>query len=76
MPNTQPAQFFDQDIEPKPLCRNCEYFDGGGLNIQGNPIEQRGDCRNSRSPRFTTDADNTCTQFFPCSTRWPEADHG
>lgn len=69
-------QFFDRDIEPKVLCRNCEYFDGGGLDPQGNPRQEHGDCLNRRAPRFQTHADETCDQFFPCTTRWPDADHG
>ncbi len=68
-------RFFDQDIEPKPLCRNCEYYDGGGLTKEGNPISAYGDCHNSASPRFTTTAEDTCNKFFPCSERWPHADH-
>lgn len=70
------TEFFDQEIEPKALCRNCEYFDGGGLTVEGNPVSDHGDCGNSLSPVFTTDGRNTCRHFFPCSTRWPEADHG
>lgn len=69
-------KFFDQDIEPVARCRNCEYYDGGGLTIEGNPVSDHGDCGNSASPFFTTDASNTCKHFFPCSTRWPDADHG
>lgn len=68
-------QFFDQEIEPKPLCRNCEYFDGGGLTPAGNPVNEHGDCLNQQSPIFTTTANSSCIRFFPCSTRWPEADH-
>lgn len=71
-----PAQFFDQDIEPKPLCRNCEYFDGGGLTVKGDPVFEHGDCRNGAAPNFTTTADGGCNKFFPCTTRWPDADHG
>lgn len=70
----RPERFFDQDIEPKPLCRNCEYFDGGGLTPEGNPKNESGDCHNSRSHRFTPLASDTCSYFFPCSTRWPDAD--
>lgn len=73
---TKLTEFFDTEIEPRALCRNCEYFDGGGLTPQGNPINERGDCRNMRSPCFQTSADNSCSRFFPCSTRWPDADHG
>lgn len=69
-------QFFDSDIEPKALCRNCEYYDGGGLLPNGDPREVTGDCLNVRSPRFQTQIDMACDQFFPCSTRWPDADHG
>lgn len=67
-----PAEFFDRDIEPKALCRNCEYFDGGGLDVKGNPREFHGDCHNSLSDRFTTTADETCIKFWPCTTRWPD----
>lgn len=67
-------QFFDQEIEPKPLCRNCEYFDGGGLGPSGTPRNESGDCINVRSDRFTTTASGSCRMFFPCSTRWPDAD--
>lgn len=70
-----PAKFFDSDIEPLPLCRNCEYFDGGGLTPDGHPIKEHGDCLNSMSLRFTTSANHSCNKFFPCSTRWPDADH-
>lgn len=70
-------EFFDQEIEPKPLCRNCEYFDGGGLKPNGDPVNGHGDCHNSASGRFQTSLDETCGRhFFPCSTRWPDADHG
>ena len=72
----KPKRFFDDLIEPKALCRNCEYFDGGGLRDDGQPINESGDCRNSSSPRFTTTADQFCAVFFPCSTRWPYADDG
>ena len=49
---------------------------GGGLDVKGNPVKNHGDCGNRSSPRFTTTADDVCNQFFPCSTRWPDADHG
>lgn len=69
-------KFFDQDVEPEPLCRNCEYFDGGGLLPDGNPKNTHGDCHNPASGRFTTSADESCVFFFwPCSTRWPDCDH-
>ncbi len=69
------AEFFDQEIEPKAICGNCDYFDGGGLISQGEPVSNAGDCVCKASPFFTTDAANTCCHFFPCSTRWPDADH-
>lgn len=69
-----PEKFFDTLIEPKALCRNCEYFDGGGLMKDGQPKNMHGDCHNARAPRFTTTRDDTCNQFWPCSTRWPDAD--
>lgn len=68
-------QFFDRDVEPEPLCRNCEYFDGGGLTLEGNPMKEHGDCHNRMSPHFTTTADQGCDHFWPCSTRWPDCDH-
>jgi hypothetical protein len=69
------SKFFDQEIEPAPVCRNCEYFDGGGLGEDGVPINFEGDCLNKSSPHFTNDQDGSCRKFFPCRTRWPEADH-
>lgn len=69
------TEFFGGDIEPKPLCGNCEYFDGGGLMKNGTPKDQNGDCLNEQSPRLTTTQAGTCSQFWPCSTRWPDADH-
>src|SRR5687767_617759 len=69
-------KFFDRDIEPEPLCRNCESFDGGGLTPEGVPVWDHGDCNNKASPFFQTSVGNTCRHFFPCSTRWPDADHG
>jgi hypothetical protein len=72
----RPAKFFDQKIEPAPICRNCEYFDGGGLDAAGIPKNQNGDCLNKQSPNFVINASDTCRHFFPCSTRWPDADHG
>lgn len=71
----KPPLFFDEDIEPVALCANCEYFNGGGLSPEGRPINDNGDCLNSLSPRFTTTIEGSCTHFFPCSTRWPNADH-
>lgn len=72
---TRPAKFFDDAIEPAPKCRNCEYFDGGGLSPEGSPIREHGDCLNRQSLRWQTSADDGCDKFFPCSTRWPGADH-
>lgn len=65
---TKPAKFFDDETEPEVLCRNCEYFAGGGLGSNGVPILFGGDCLNRASPRFTTNADQTCDKFFPCTT--------
>ena len=70
------VKFFDQEVEPEPICRNCEYFDGGGLEIDGSPRNLTDDCLNRQAPFFQTSAGNTCRHFFPCSTRWPDADHG
>jgi hypothetical protein len=70
------TKFFDQGIEPEAICRNCESFDGGGLSPDGVPINFEGDCLNSQAPSFQTNQDKTCRKFFPCSTRWPDADHG
>jgi hypothetical protein len=70
-----PAQFFDEGIEPKALCRNCEYYNGNGFLPNGEPREDNGECTNTRAPRFQTTMADTCPQFFPCSLRWPEADH-
>lgn len=67
-------KFFDQLIEPAAICRNCEYFDGDGLGRDGVPINFEGDCGNSCAPAFQTNQDKTCKQFWPCSTRWPDAD--
>ncbi len=70
------TDFFAAAIdEPKPICRHCEYFDGGGLGEDGVPIRFLGDCLNNRSPGLETNQDKSCSQFFPCSTRWPDADH-
>lgn len=67
---------FPPDEEPEALCRNCEYADFGGIKADGEPASLHGDCHNSESPRFETTADETCIKFFPCSARWPDADHG
>jgi hypothetical protein len=68
-------KFYGCQTEPSALCINCEYYDGGGLRQSGVPFSLHGDCLNSRSPRFQTTADQTCKEFFPCSTRWPDSDH-
>lgn len=60
----------DRDQVPK-LCRNCEYFDGGGLGPDNQPINYDGDCLNSQAPRFQTAADDTCHRFWPDTSRWP-----
>lgn len=72
----RPKKFFDSDIEPAAKCRHCEYFDGGGLTPEGNPVHDRGDCLNRLSPYFTTSVEQGCDRFFPCTARWPDADHG
>jgi len=72
----KPEKFFGDDIEPKAICRNCEYFDGGGMGLDGGPINWVGDCGNRQSsPRFVTTQDQTCKGFWPCSNRWPDCDH-
>lgn len=76
MPKPILKDFPFRDIEPKALCINCEYFDGGGLMADGRPKNDNGDCLNRASPRFTTTVEGTCREFFPCSSRWPDADHG
>jgi hypothetical protein len=68
-------QFFDQFMEPKAICGNCEYFDGGGQRPDGTWMHWDGDCHTDASGRFQTSQDDTCKAFFPCSTRWPRADH-
>jgi hypothetical protein len=79
MPVNKPArltEFFDQLTEPKPICGNCEYFDGGGMRPDGTWLYRQGDCHNSHSSnRWTTSHDETCKGFWPCSTRWPDCDH-
>ncbi|MFZ5692438.1 MAG: hypothetical protein ACOY5F_14410 [Pseudomonadota bacterium] len=58
--------------EPERKCRNCEFFDGGGLRPDGNPVMVLGDCLHGLSPHFNTSADDSCKCFYPCSTRWPK----
>lgn len=61
--------FFDQEIEPKAVCGNCDYH---------SPSSRGQMCGNTRSPRYTilTMPDDGCGRFFPCGKRWPDADHG
>jgi hypothetical protein len=68
-------KFFDQAIEPAAICRNCEYYDGGGLRPDGSPLSELGDCLNRQSDKFNTTGSSTCAKFWPCSTRWPGCDH-
>ena len=65
------ANMADRFYRTKEICQNCEYFDGGGMGLDGIPINFHGDCHNSVSGRFQTDQDQTCKGFFPCSTRFP-----
>ena len=60
----------------EPLCVNCEYFDGGGLKkvldarVYGEVLH--GDCGNSKAPNFETRSIDTCQEFYPDSTTWPD----
>ena len=72
---TRLTEFFDQLMEPRPTCGNCEYFDGGGMRPDGTWMHFEGDCHNNNSDRFQTNQDETCAHFWPCSTRWPDCDH-
>jgi hypothetical protein len=58
---------------PQRRCRNCEYFDGGGLDVAGEPRAFNGDCLNPNSNRFQTTADDgaDCAVFHPDTGRWP-----
>lgn len=49
-------------------CANCEYFDGGGIKPNGQPVEQYGDCLNSASDRFQTSATDVCTHWLKSTT--------
>ncbi len=69
------VNFFDQEIEPKALCRNCEYFDCQGADPRTLLDEYRGDCLNRASPSFTPCASDGCNKFWPDSSRWPDCDH-
>lgn len=74
---TRPLEkFFDEDVEPTAKCGNCEYYDGAGLKTDGTWMDKNGDCLHSGSPRFQTNVNDACKCFFPCSVRWPNADHG
>jgi len=53
-------------IEAEKICRNCEFWDGGGEKAA--KVAETGDCLNSRSPRFTTTHDFTCDAFLASST--------
>ncbi len=55
-------QIVNAAIRGRP-CRYCEFFDGGGINQDGEPIKFHGDCHNRQSPRFTTTADDTCDKW-------------
>jgi hypothetical protein len=62
---------------PERLCRDCEYFDGGGLikpsdGSPERPKDFHGDCHNRLSPRFETTATDTCPQWFADTGRWPQ----
>lgn len=48
------------------ICRNCEYWDGGGEIPAKTAVI--GDCLNRASPRFTTEPTFTCDQFYPSTT--------
>jgi hypothetical protein len=45
-------------------CATCEFFDGGGLDANGNWLEQTGDCHNRHSPRFQTSVGDVCEHYF------------
>lgn len=65
---TRPVNFFDDEIEPKAICANCDYHSTG---LKG-PI-----CENTRSPKHAiiTMPDDGCNHFWPDSKRWPDCDH-
>lgn len=67
-------KFFVQLMEPKPVCGNCEYFDGGGMRPDGTWMHFDGDCHSNQSGRFQTSQTDGCKHFWPCSTRWPFVD--
>ena len=45
-------------------CATCEFFDGGGLDVNGKWLEQTGDCHNRHSPSFQTSVGNVCPHYF------------
>ncbi len=49
-------------MDAEKICRNCEYWDGGGEKAA--KTARLGDCLNRRSPRFTTEPTFTCNQFY------------
>jgi hypothetical protein len=58
--------------ERKRICRNCEHYDGGGLDEHGEPLRAHGECHNGISGRLSTHIDDRCEKgFYPCTTRWP-----
>lgn len=63
------TEFFDQEIEPKAICGNCDYH---SPSLRGHL------CSNTRSLKYATLTwpDDGCGRFWPDSKRWPEADHG
>jgi len=68
MPNEAMSEFFDQEIEPKATCGNCDYH---------SPTLKGQICANSRSIFYATLTmdDEGCGRFWPCSKRWPNCDH-
>lgn len=54
------------------ICRDCEHYDGGGIDKHGEPRNAQGDCHNGISGRFTTSINESCEKgFHPDSVRWP-----
>lgn len=62
------TEFYDDLIEPKALCENCDYYAPG-------PKGQL--CINSHGPKYAQSIlpDDTCKRFWPDSKRWPGCDH-
>lgn len=44
------------------MCRNCEYWDGGGEIAA--KAATLGDCLNTHAPRFQTEPTFSCAQFY------------